>query len=111
MVNLASGEIKNCDQLKISNLVDVLNEQFNSDLKINDRANSPENEEASSSLEARALAKWSCAACTYQNWPKSSKCIMCGKKDWHCYKNIFYFTIINKFIRDKRTSQNVSITR
>jgi ubiquitin thioesterase ZRANB1 len=52
---------------------------MNTDLKINDRANSPENEEASSSLEARALTKWSCSACTYQNWPKSSKCIMCGK--------------------------------
>jgi len=81
VLNLASGEIENYDKITDSNLVDALNEQFNSDLKINDRANSPENEEASSSLEARALAKWSCAACTYQNWPKSSKCIMCGKKD------------------------------
>lgn len=52
---------------------------MNTDLKISDRAISPENEEASSSLEARALAKWSCSACTYQNWPKSFKCIMCGK--------------------------------
>lgn len=78
-MNLASGEIDNCDKKTDSNIVDALNEQFNSDLKISDRANSPENEEASSSLEARALAKWCCAACTYQNWPKSSKCIMCGK--------------------------------
>lgn len=22
--------------------------------------------------------KWSCTACTYENWPKSNKCIMCG---------------------------------
>jgi len=48
-------------------------------MKISEIPKSPENEEASSSLEAIALAKWSCAACTYQNWPKSSKCIMCGK--------------------------------
>jgi len=48
-------------------------------MKISEIPKSPENEEASSSLEAQALAKWSCAACTYQNWPKSSKCIMCGK--------------------------------
>jgi len=79
VVNLASGEIDNCDKLLDSNLVDALNEQFNNELKISDRANSPENEAASSSLETRALAKWSCSACTYQNWPKSFKCIMCGK--------------------------------
>jgi len=78
-VNLASGEIDNCDKIIDSNLVDALNEQFNTGLKISDRANSPENEEASSSLETLALSKWSCAACTYQNWPKSFKCIMCGK--------------------------------
>lgn len=90
MFNLASGEIENCDKISDSNLVDALNEQFNSDLKINDRANSPENEEASSSIEARALAKWSCAACTYQNWPKSSKCIMCGKKDLKFLYKIFF---------------------
>lgn len=59
--------------------MDALNEQLNAGLKISDRPNSPENEEASSSLEAKALAKWSCSACTYQNWPKSSKCVMCGK--------------------------------
>lgn len=76
---LASGEIDNYDNVTDSNLVGALNEQFNTDLKISDRSNSPENEEASSSLEARALAKWSCVACTYQNWPKSSKCVMCGK--------------------------------
>lgn len=78
-MNLASGEIDNRDTIIDGNLDDALNEQFNTDLKISDRANSPENEEASSSLETRALAKWSCAACTYQNWPKSFKCIMCGK--------------------------------
>lgn len=78
-MNLASGEIDNRDKIIDSNQVDALNEQFNTDLKISDRANSPENEEASSSLETRALTKWSCAACTYQNWPKSFKCIMCGK--------------------------------
>lgn len=22
--------------------------------------------------------KWSCPHCTYENWPKSVKCIMCG---------------------------------
>lgn len=22
--------------------------------------------------------KWSCSACTYENWPKAKKCIMCG---------------------------------
>lgn len=79
MLFLASGEIDNCDNIADTNLVDALNEQFNADFKISDRANSPESEEASSSLEARALAKWSCAACTYQNWPKSYKCVMCGK--------------------------------
>lgn len=77
--NIASGEIENCDKIIDSNPIDTLQEQFNTDMKISERANSPENEEASSSLEARALAKWSCSACTYQNWPKSSKCIMCGK--------------------------------
>lgn len=24
--------------------------------------------------------KWSCEACTYENWPKSKKCIMCGNQ-------------------------------
>lgn len=95
MLSLASGEIENCDKITDSNLVDALNEQFNSDLKINDRANSPENEEASSSLEARALAKWSCAACTYQNWPKSSKCIMCGKKGLKLLYKISFIQLFN----------------
>lgn len=76
---IASGEINDCDKVSDNNVIDALNEQFINDLKINDRANSPENEEASSCLEARALAKWCCVACTYQNWPKSYKCIMCGK--------------------------------
>lgn len=22
--------------------------------------------------------KWSCAICTYENWPKASRCVMCG---------------------------------
>ncbi|KAL5234511.1 hypothetical protein ACI65C_001921 [Semiaphis heraclei] len=76
----ASGEIDNCDKIIDSNQVDALNEQFNTDLKISDRANSPDNEEASSSLDTLALSKWSCSACTYQNWPKSFKCIMCGTR-------------------------------
>lgn len=75
---LASGEIENCDKILDNNSISALNEQFNTDLKVGDRPNSPENEEASSSLEAQALTKWSCTACTYQNWPKSFKCIMCG---------------------------------
>lgn len=25
-----------------------------------------------------AQAKWSCPTCTYENWPKSTKCAMCG---------------------------------
>lgn len=64
-------------------------------MKISERANSPENEEASSSLEARTLAKWSCSACTYQNWPKSSKCTMCGEFFNYYYVqqylDVFYF--------------------
>lgn len=87
-MDLASGEIESCDKITDSNGVGPLNEQFINDLKINDRSNSPENEEASSCLEARSLAKWCCTACTYQNWPKSSKCIMCGKN---------LYLVINKY--------------
>lgn len=76
---LASGEVIDCDNVTDSSPVGALQEQFNAEMKICETANSPVNDEASSSLEARALAKWSCAACTYQNWPKSSKCIMCGR--------------------------------
>lgn len=90
---LASGEIKSCDKIIDSNVIGALNEQLN-DLNINDRANSPENEEASSCLEARALAKWCCAACTYQNWPKSSKCIMCGKNLYLIVTKIQFFYFV-----------------
>ncbi|CAH1258163.1 ZRANB1 [Branchiostoma lanceolatum] len=26
---------------------------------------------------SRTVVKWSCSACTYENWPKSSKCVLC----------------------------------
>ncbi|BES96814.1 OTU-like cysteine protease [Nesidiocoris tenuis] len=28
--------------------------------------------------QQQPCGKWSCAVCTYENWPKSKKCIMCG---------------------------------
>ena len=30
-----------------------------------------------SNLENRAIKKWKCHRCTYENWPRASKCIMC----------------------------------
>ena len=27
---------------------------------------------------SRAHVKWTCKACTYENWPKSQKCVLCG---------------------------------
>ncbi|XP_014222757.1 ubiquitin thioesterase trabid isoform X1 [Trichogramma pretiosum] len=28
--------------------------------------------------EGQLVEKWSCSECTYENWPRSTKCIMCG---------------------------------
>ncbi|OWR52070.1 ubiquitin thioesterase trabid-like [Danaus plexippus] len=32
---------------------------------------------------ASAVAKWSCPTCTYENWPRSLKCAMCGAPPPH----------------------------
>ncbi len=46
--------------------------------------NSPEAAKAINNDRNRAVAnvarisKWMCKACTYENWPKSSKCTLCG---------------------------------
>lgn len=32
---------------------------------------------AASNVENRAAKKWKCAHCTYQNWPKATKCVLC----------------------------------
>jgi hypothetical protein len=31
-------------------------------------------------LISRALNKWTCQTCTFDNWPKASKCTLCGQK-------------------------------
>lgn len=33
---------------------------------------------ASATSRVSTAVKWSCKICTYENWPKSRKCIMCG---------------------------------
>lgn len=33
---------------------------------------------AVSSVFTRSLGKWTCKACTFDNWPKSLKCVICG---------------------------------
>ena len=48
--------------------------------------NSPESAKALNNDKNRAMAaasikppgKWSCRVCTYENWPKSFKCVLCG---------------------------------
>ncbi len=46
--------------------------------------NSPEQAKALNNDKNKAVAaaskgsKWTCKACTYENWPKTSKCILCG---------------------------------
>ena len=50
--------------------------------------NSPEAAKAANNDRNKAIAssviskvkpnKWTCKACTYQNWPKSNKCVLCG---------------------------------
>ncbi|XP_047539605.1 uncharacterized protein LOC125073002 isoform X3 [Vanessa atalanta] len=32
---------------------------------------------------ASSVAKWSCATCTYENWPRALKCAMCGATTTH----------------------------
>ncbi|XP_050357814.1 ubiquitin thioesterase trabid [Nymphalis io] len=32
---------------------------------------------------ASSVAKWSCATCTYENWPRALKCAMCGAATTH----------------------------
>lgn len=48
-------------------------------------ASPPASQEATTSTEADPhsstadpRSKWTCPSCTYENWPKSHKCIMCG---------------------------------
>ena len=43
---------------------------------------------------SEAIKKWSCASCTYQNWPKSQRCVMC-----HVQRNISAFS--NKSLNSK----------
>ncbi|XP_013403121.1 ubiquitin thioesterase ZRANB1 [Lingula anatina] len=49
------------------------------------RRNSPSSPEATkehnndrNKAVAAALIKWCCKACTYENWPRSQKCVICG---------------------------------
>uniref|UniRef100_A0A915DN82 RanBP2-type domain-containing protein n=1 Tax=Ditylenchus dipsaci TaxID=166011 RepID=A0A915DN82_9BILA len=39
-------------------------------------ASSPK--KTASTIISKALNKWTCATCTYDNWPNASRCIMCG---------------------------------
>ena len=38
-------------------------------------------------VAARA-AKWTCKACTYENWPKATKCVLCGTLRGKSYTDI-----------------------
>lgn len=33
---------------------------------------------ASSTMPSSQVCKWSCKVCTYENWPRSTKCTLCG---------------------------------
>ncbi|XP_067618603.1 ubiquitin thioesterase trabid isoform X2 [Eurosta solidaginis] len=48
---------------------------------LNNIANTSQQQQNSSStsLQNCYVAKWACHACTYENWPKSLKCSMCGE--------------------------------
>ena len=54
---------------------------------------------------SEAIKKWSCASCTYQNWPKSQRCVMC-----HVQRNASTFS--NKGLNSKpniNTNKNLKI--
>lgn len=36
------------------------------------------NNDINKTLTKYAKIKWTCKACTYENWPKTQKCVMCG---------------------------------
>lgn len=38
----------------------------------------PNSRQNTSTLNNLHLDKWSCLVCTYENWPKAVKCVMCG---------------------------------
>ncbi|KAK7110925.1 ubiquitin thioesterase Zranb1-like [Littorina saxatilis] len=42
------------------------------------RAQATLGKSASSILPVSKACKWSCRVCTYENWPRSAKCILCG---------------------------------
>lgn len=35
----------------------------------------------STSIQSPSSDKWSCSVCTYENWPKATKCIMCNQNE------------------------------
>ena len=50
--------------------------------------------------------KWTCSKCTYENWPRSHKCIICQ----HSKNKNFNKDDVNK-INDKNGSQNVKVKK
>ena len=41
--------------------------------------NNDKNRTAGAASPSLCGSKWTCRACTYENWPKSQKCILCGQ--------------------------------
>lgn len=82
---IASASTSGNDQKVMIPLSVNVNISEHSGAKSTSRNNSPNSPEAAKELNndrnkavAAAAIKWNCKACTYENWPKAVKCILCG---------------------------------
>lgn len=69
-------ECRTSSKLKDSNVTFSLQEQFNS-LRITDSQQQPQ-PQPQQPPQPCSQSKWTCPTCTYENWPKTAKCTMCG---------------------------------
>ena len=49
-------------------------------------SNNDKNKMATSVSSTKVVAKWGCRVCTYENWPRSMKCVLCGVPRGKNYK-------------------------
>ncbi|XP_014089827.3 ubiquitin thioesterase trabid [Bactrocera oleae] len=83
-VGAASNRLSPFEQSSNANMIVATNTTTVNTTHLNNLANSSQQQQqqhnqSSTSLQNCYVAKWACNTCTYENWPKSLKCSMCGE--------------------------------